>query len=163
MMKGALGKVYANGEYIIRQGDKGDCMYVVQAGTLEVTREEHGKEVRIGVMKSGDIFGEMAIFEHEMRSATVRALGDARVLTVDKRTFLGRIQDDPALAFNLVKIMSGRIRMLTGELARARVATSPAAFLGDASKRLQGRERRAGGDRRLGIERRAAFSTKRAS
>ena len=40
MSKGELGKVYASGEYIIRQGDKGDCMYVVQAGTLEVTREE---------------------------------------------------------------------------------------------------------------------------
>ena len=163
MTKGELGKVYANGEYVIRQGDKGDCMYVVQAGTLEVMREEHGKEVRIGIMKSGDIFGEMAIFEHEMRSATVRALDHARVLTVDKRTFLGRIQDDPALAFNLVKIMSGRIRTLTGELARARVETSPAPSLGDAGKRLQGRERRGGGDRRLGIERRAAFSTKRAS
>lgn len=163
MTKGELGKVYASGEYVIRQGDKGDCMYVVQAGTLEVMREEHGKEVRIGIMKSGDIFGEMAIFEHEMRSATVRALDRARVLTVDKRTFLGRIQDDPALAFNLVKIMSGRIRMLTGELARARVAISAPAFPADAGKRLEGRDRRAGGERRSGIERRAASGIRRAS
>lgn len=163
MSKGELGKVYASGECIIRQGDKGDCMYVVQAGTLEVTREENGKEVRIGVMKGGEIFGEMAIFEHEMRSATVRALGDARVLTVDKRTFLGRIQDDPALAFNLVKIMSGRIRMLTGELARARLAPSPRRSADDASKPLQGRDRRAGGDRRSGIDRRAASGIGRAS
>ena len=163
MSKGELGKVYASGECIIRQGDKGDCMYVVQAGTLEVTREENGKEVRIGVMKGGEIFGEMAIFEHEMRSATVRALGDARVLTVDKRTFLGRIQDDPALAFNLVKIMSGRIRMLTGELARARLAPSPRPAADDASKPLQGRDRRAGGDRRSGIDRRAASGIGRAS
>ena len=163
MTKGELGRNYANGEYIIRQGDKGDCMYVVQAGTLEVTRAEQGKEVRIGIMKSGDIFGEMAIFEHETRSATVRALGDARVLTVDKRTFLGRIQDDPALAFNLVRIMSSRIRMLTGQLARAKLVLSPSAFRDDASRRLQGRDQRAGGDRRSGIERRAASDPKRAS
>jgi CRP-like cAMP-binding protein len=163
MTKGELGKLYASGEYIIRQGDKGDCMYVVQAGMLEVTHEEDGKEVRIGIMKSGEIFGEMAIFEHEMRSATVRALGDARVLTVDKRTFLGRIQDDPALAFNLVRIMSGRIRMLTRELARARLAPSPRASRDHASKPLQGCDRRAGSDRRSGIERRSACGTRRAS
>ena len=163
MTKGELGKVYASGEYIIRQGDKGDCMYVVQAGTLEVTREEDGKVVRIGIMKSGEIFGEMAIFEHEMRSATVRALDNARVLTVDKRTFLGRIQDDPALAFNLVRIMSGRIRMLTRELARARLAPSPRASRDHASKPLQGCDRRAGDDRRSGIERRGTSSMRRAS
>lgn len=163
MSKGELGKVYASGEYIIRQGEKGDCMYAVQAGTLEVTRAEHGKEVRIGIMKSGDIFGEMAIFEHEVRSATVRALDDARVLTIDKRTFLGRIQDDPALAFNLVKIMSGRIRMLTGELARARVAASVPTFLADAGQRPQDRDRRAGEERRSGVERRAATGVKQAS
>jgi CRP-like cAMP-binding protein len=163
MTKGELGKVYASGEYIIRQGEKGDCMYVVQAGTLEVTREENGREVRIGVMKSGEIFGEMSIFEHEMRSATVRALDDARVLTVDKRTFLGRIQDDPALAFNLVRIMSGRIRMLTRELARARLAPSPRVSRDDASKPLKGCDRRAGEDRRSGIERRGTSSMRRAS
>ena len=163
MTKGELGKLYASGEYIIRQGDKGDCMYVVQAGMLEVTHEEDGKEVRIGIMKSGEIFGEMAIFEHEMRSATVRALGDARVLTVDKRTFLGRIQDDPALAFNLVRIMSGRIRMLTRKLARASLAPSPRVSGDDASKPLQGCDRRAGGDRRSGIERRSACGIRRAS
>ena len=52
----------------------------------------------------------MAIFEDEVRSATVRAVGDARVLEVDKKTVEKRIQDDPRLAVNMLKTMSSRIR-----------------------------------------------------
>jgi CRP/FNR family transcriptional regulator len=127
MTEGALGKVYASGELVVRQGDEGNCMYVVQAGTLEVLREEHDGDVRIAVMNAGDVFGEMSIFEHEARSATVRALGDARVLTVDKKTFLRRVQEDPSLAFNLVKNMSRRIRLLSEEVAGMKAKSSPSA------------------------------------
>jgi CRP-like cAMP-binding protein len=156
MTEGALGKVYASGEHVVRQGDKGDCMYVVQAGKLEVMREEHDGQVRIGIMNAGDIFGEMSIFEREVRSATVRALGEARVLTIDKKTFLRRVQEDPALAFNLVKIMSRRIRMLTEEIAAMKPKTSPPASRGDEEERRAGRDRRHGRERRTGAERRAA-------
>jgi len=120
----ALGKLYADGEVIVRQGDTGDCMYTVQEGQLEVVaRQADRGEVRIAVMEKGAIFGEMAIFEHEVRSATVRALGPARVLTIDKKTFLRRVQEDPSLAFNLVRIMSQRIRKLSAQAGERRMGT----------------------------------------
>jgi CRP-like cAMP-binding protein len=52
-----------------------------------------------------------------VRSATVRALGEARVITVDKRNFMRRVHEDPALAFRLVETMSNRIRKLTQRIA----------------------------------------------
>jgi len=107
---GALGTVYRSGAVIVRQGEPGNCMYVVQAGQVEVVREEGGRERRIGVISEGSFFGEMAIFEAETRSATVRALGDARVLTVDKKALLRRIKEDPLLALNLLKTLSARLR-----------------------------------------------------
>ncbi|MHC4947892.1 MAG: cyclic nucleotide-binding domain-containing protein [Planctomycetota bacterium] len=118
MTGGGMGREYAAGEAIVTQGDVGDCMFVVQAGEVEVVHEEAGEPVRLAVLGPGDFFGEMAIFERQTRSATVRAVADARVLTVDKRTFLRRIQEDPALAFRVVKAMSGRIRQLNDEIAR---------------------------------------------
>jgi CRP/FNR family transcriptional regulator len=120
MSAGALGKVYANGEVIVRQGETGNSMYVVQSGQVEVVREKGEKEVRLAVLGEGQFFGEMSIFEREVRSATVRALGEAQALSVDKKTFLRRIQEDPSLAFNILQTMSGRIRDLNGELARIR-------------------------------------------
>lgn len=163
MIEGALGKLYSSGEQVVRQGDEGNCMYVVQAGKLEVIREEHDGQVRVNVMNAGDIFGEMSIFEREVRSASVRALGEARVLTVDKKTFLRRIQEDPALAFNLVKIMSRRIRLLSEEVASMKAKTSPPPPRENEDERRTGRERRHDRDRRAGAERRAAAGRARAS
>jgi CRP-like cAMP-binding protein len=117
---GALGKVYSHGETIVRQGDLGDCMYVIQQGTVEVLREEGGQTFRLTQLGPGEIFGEMALCEKAPRSATVRALGEVRALTVDKRTFLRRVQEDPSLAFNVLRAMSGRIRSLDEEVARLR-------------------------------------------
>ena len=115
-----LGKVYEDGEIIVRQGDKGDCMYVIQSGEVEVVEETDGNQLVLAVLKEGDFFGEMAIFEQQVRSATVRARGEARVLTVDRRTLMRRIQNDPSVAFHILQTMSHRIRVLDKELGRVK-------------------------------------------
>jgi CRP-like cAMP-binding protein len=157
MNAGGLGKVYANGEIVVRQGEPGDCMFAIQSGRLEVVLAGSHGEVPVTILEEGDIFGEMAIFEREVRSATVRALGEARVLTVDKKTFLRRVQEDPSLAFNLVKMMSRRIRRLSDEVALLRPGTAPASkdalALKEAERQFERRttpDRRSGGDRRQG-------------
>ncbi len=120
METGALGKSYHDGQVLIRQGEVGDCMYVIQKGQVEVLAEKNGGEVQLAVLGEGEIFGEMAVFEREVRSATVRALGEVRALTVDKKNFLRRIQEDPSLAFRLMQTMSRRIRELNNEITRLR-------------------------------------------
>ena len=118
MEEGGLGRVYENGEIIVRQGDVGDSMFVIQEGQVEVLNESDGNEVRLRIAGEGEFMGEMAIFERIHRTATLRALGQVRVLTIDKKNFLRRIHEDPSLAFRLVKTMSARIRELGDELAR---------------------------------------------
>ena len=119
MMSGALGKVYQDGEEIICEGEEGHCMFVIQEGKVEVLiKGEDEQEIRLGVREEGEFFGEMAIFDRDVRSATVRALGEARILTVDKKNFMRRVHEDPSLAFRLVETMSRRIRELGEEVAR---------------------------------------------
>lgn len=118
MSKGDLGKVYQNGEVIVRQGEVGQSMFVIQEGQVEVLQEREGKEVLLRTASAGEILGEMAIIDRETRSATVRALGEVRVLTVDKRTFLQRISEDPSMAFKMLQDLSNRVRELSAELAR---------------------------------------------
>jgi CRP-like cAMP-binding protein len=121
MVSGSLGKIYADGEEIIRQGNVGDSMYVVQSGRVEVVQKvEAGHDQHLAFLEAGDFFGEMAVFEKERRSATVRAAGEARVLKIDKKTLLRRIREDPLLAVNLLKTMSHRIRELDAEVSRYR-------------------------------------------
>lgn len=123
MSNGALGKVYADGEVVIREGEVGQCMYVIQEGEVEVSVHRQGQDVVLRTLGAGDILGEMSIFDREVRSATVRAKGEARLLTVDKQSFLRRVHEDPSLAFRIVQIMSRRIRELSEELAKHRTTS----------------------------------------
>ena len=112
-----LGKIYHDTEIILKQGERGDCMYIVQEGLVEIVNETDQGEVQLALRGKGEFIGEMAIFEREVRSATVRALGEARVLTIDKKNFLRRIYEDPSLAFHIAQSMSARIRELSKEVS----------------------------------------------
>lgn len=118
MDAGTLGATYSDGEIIVRQGDVGDRMFVIQQGRVQILIEKDGTETPIREAGEGEVIGEMAIFEHDVRSATVRAIGDVRMLTVDKKNFLRRVHEDPALAFRIGQTMSRRIRELSVELAQ---------------------------------------------
>ena len=121
MVSGALGRIYRDGEEIVRQGNTGESMYVVQSGRVEVVqRTTNGGEQHLAFLEAGTFFGEMSVFEKEVRSATVRAAGEARVLKIDKKTLLRRIREDPLLAVNLLKTMSHRIRDLNRVVAHHR-------------------------------------------
>lgn len=120
MTKGPLGKLYKDGEVVVRQGETGDCMYVVQDGEVEVLASEEGRDIALRTLGPGEIIGEMSLFDREVRSATVRAKGEARLLTIDKATFLRRVHEDPSLALQIVRNMSRRIRDLSRELAQSR-------------------------------------------
>lgn len=117
-----LGKKYEKGEIVFRQGEMGNCMFVIQNGEVEAVTEADGKEVRLRTMGPNEFFGEMALFEKETRSATIRALEPTHVLTIDKKNFLGGIHEDPSLAFRIVQTMSHRIRDLTERLAQSEQA-----------------------------------------
>lgn len=118
MSTSGLGKIYEDGEAIVRQGEVGDCMFVIQEGRARVLLEKDGKEEFLRTAAEGELIGEMAIFEKQVRSATVRALGRVRVLTIDKKNFLRRIAEDPSIAFRVVQTMSRRVRELSDEVAR---------------------------------------------
>lgn len=122
-----LGRLYADGEIIVRQGEPGTCMYVIQSGSVVVLDESGGQELELATLKAGDFFGEMAIFDREVRSATIRARGEARVLTIDRRTLMRRIQNDPTIAFNLLQTLSRRIRVLDSELKKVKTRLAAAA------------------------------------
>ena len=114
----SLGKEYKEGEVIVRQGDKGNCMFVIQDGEVEAVARTDGKELRLRTMGPNEIFGEMALFEKDIRTATIRALSPTRILTIDKKNFLSGVHEDPSLALRIVKTMSNRIRDLTNRLAK---------------------------------------------
>jgi CRP/FNR family cyclic AMP-dependent transcriptional regulator len=109
---------------IIRQEEPGEYMSEILDGEVEVLRQKAGTEVRLAVLAEGNFFGEMTISEREVRSATIRALGEVRILTIDKRILLRRISEDLSLALRMLEKMSKRIRKMDNELVRLRTENS---------------------------------------
>jgi len=108
--KNTLGHLYRDGEIIIKQGDVGDCLFVIQDGKVEVIYENGDQQLKLAELGEAEFFGEMGLFEKDVRSCTVKAVGDAKILTVDKKNFYKTIQNDPSIAYRLLEKMSKRLR-----------------------------------------------------
>ena len=82
-------RTFAQGQPVVRQGDRAEAFYVVRSGTLQVIEEdsERGDERVLRVLGRGESFGELAIMEGALRSATVRALDEAELFEIQKGTF----------------------------------------------------------------------------
>ena len=111
-----LGKVISDGEVIFEEGEIGDCMYVILQGKVDIYHKRDGREIILGACREGDFLGEMAVLTHEKRSASARAVGSVRLISIDKKNFLKRVQEDPTIAFRLVQGLSQRIRDLNQEV-----------------------------------------------
>lgn len=90
-------KSYAEGDIIIKEGDTGDEMYIIEEGTVICTKNTDGVEVNCSPeLGPGNFFGELALLNDQARQATVKALSKLSVLSIDRATFkrvLGPLQD----------------------------------------------------------------------
>jgi CRP-like cAMP-binding protein len=121
MKHAGLGKVYEDGQIVFRQGEPGNCLFRIEDGEVDVIDETGGRETLLRVAGCNEFLGEEAVFEREgTRSATVRARGRARVLTISKRTLIKRINDDPTLVLSLMETMSRRLREFSAEVVKLR-------------------------------------------
>ena len=114
-----LGLIYRDGEIIIKQGSVGNCLYVIQEGKVEIIKEGDGQEIKIAELGETEFFGEMGLFEKDVRSCTVKAIGYAKILTVDKRNFYKSIHQDSSLAYRLLEKMSNRLREATKKIGKS--------------------------------------------
>lgn len=110
--EGLLGRVYKDGEIIVKEGTESREMYVIQSGKVHVIKGSGDAAVTLAVLKEGDIFGEMSLLDAQPRSATVKAVGEARVLAIDHEMFLRRVRQDPTLALRALRQMGLRVREL---------------------------------------------------
>jgi len=76
-----------SGEWLMREGEIGDALYVVLAGAIEITKKSGEQEVVLAVREVGEVIGEMALLAEMPRSASGRAIQDSRLLTIGKEAF----------------------------------------------------------------------------
>ncbi len=113
MREGELGRLYSNGEIIFREGEKGEVMYVIQSGRVKISKNSSSGDITMATLQSGEIFGEMALFDKLPRSASATAEGDTRILSIDKKKLFSTIWKDPTVVLKVIETMSGTIRRLS--------------------------------------------------
>jgi len=101
------------GQTIFKEGDKGDVMFIITEGEVEI----HEGSVLLENAGPGSIFGEMALIDDEPRSATVVAKTDCRVVPVDRRRFEFMVQETPFFALAVMKVLANRLRKASVRIA----------------------------------------------
>jgi len=95
---------------ILREGDPGIAFFVINTGHCEVLRGAGPDQQVINQLKSGDSFGEMALLDHEGRSATITAATDVTLATIPEWNFKPFLKEHPEVAFRLLQVLSQRVR-----------------------------------------------------
>ncbi|MDO8282466.1 MAG: cyclic nucleotide-binding domain-containing protein [Thermodesulfovibrionia bacterium] len=113
-----IGKVYSDGEVIFKEGDKGENMFVIQSGKVRITKKTDSGDMTIAILDTGELFGEMALFDKLPRSANATAVGEARILNIDKKKFFSNASRDPSMVFKILETTSMRIRKLDDEFTK---------------------------------------------
>ena len=109
-------RTYKWGEYIFREGDEGDRLFLIVKGAVRISRNVPGTgEEAITVLKRGDCFGEMAMLDPSVRSTD--AIVDSRcdLLTIGRDDFEALLAAEPELA---VKVLRAIIRMMSERLRK---------------------------------------------
>jgi CRP-like cAMP-binding protein len=117
----SLGKDYKDGSIIFKENSIGKEMYIIISGKVKIIKEKGTVETILATLDEGEFFGEMSLFDNNPRSATVKAVGDIKLLEINQKNFLRKISKDPSLAFRILEKMSKRIR-ITDEVILNHVA-----------------------------------------
>jgi CRP-like cAMP-binding protein len=110
---------YNTGEIVFREGDRSDTCYIVRTGRARAVREHSdGRTITLATFGPGDIFGELAMFDDESRSATIEALEEteaAAILGGDMRRLL---RAHPDISVKLLSALGRRLRETNERLSR---------------------------------------------
>jgi signal transduction histidine kinase len=102
----------APGEYLIREGEPGDAMYVVVAGDIEVTKRSGGTERPIDRKGPGTMLGEIGVIDGWKRAASVRAIGELEAVRISREALVELLGSGPDAALALLRTALGRLREL---------------------------------------------------
>ena len=109
-------RAFEDGEMVFHEGDDDASLYVVVSGTVDIRKEGGLVTTTIASFTAGDMFGELALIEQRLRSATAVAVGATEVEVYDRATFLDSLREDPELALRVMESLAGRLRETTDRL-----------------------------------------------
>jgi len=115
----AVPRTFEGQDVIFREGDDSDTCYIVRSGHARAIRtHSDGRVITLARFGPGDIFGELAMFDDERRSATVEALDDLRTVAIPGSAMRSLLRQHPEIAVKLVIALGRRLRAANERLSQ---------------------------------------------
>jgi CRP/FNR family cyclic AMP-dependent transcriptional regulator len=115
----AVPRMFEPGQVVFRKGDQSDTCYIVRSGHARAVRDHpDGRTITLATFGPGDIFGELAMFEDERRSATVEAIEQTSAVAVLGPDMRRLMSIHPQISMRLVIALGRRLRETNERLAR---------------------------------------------
>ncbi|HTZ53320.1 MAG TPA: cyclic nucleotide-binding domain-containing protein [Spirochaetia bacterium] len=108
---------YPKNTMIFSESEPGTELYIIQKGVVKITKIVDDNEVLLAMLKTGDIFGEMALLENKPRSASAIANEDCSLMAVNKTNFERMVQSQPQLITRLTTLLAERLWFIYKQLA----------------------------------------------
>ena len=149
----AVPRTYEAGEAVFREGDTGDTCYIVREGSVRVTRRHSdGRSITLAELRPGAIFGELAMFGGETRSASVEALERTRALAILAGDMRRIMLQHPEIAVNMLGGLADRLRGANERIARQSFQTVAGRVASALLSQVQGRSENGEAGRDVVIE-----------
>jgi CRP-like cAMP-binding protein len=114
-------RTYTKDSIIFCEGEPGDELFIIQKGSVKITKINENNEILLAVLKSGDIFGEMALLESKPRAAGAVAYEDCQLMAVNRKNFQQMIKTQPQIIARLTTLLSERIWLIYRQLANTQI------------------------------------------
>jgi CRP/FNR family transcriptional regulator, cyclic AMP receptor protein len=113
----AVPRTWERGEVIFREGDEGDTCYLIRSGAVLLTREhQDGRMIALAELRGGGMFGELALFRGETRSATAEAVEETKAIALLAPDMQRLIKRNPDISLKLLAALAERVRTTTERL-----------------------------------------------
>ena len=147
----AVPRTFPEGTRVFHEGDHSDACYIVRSGTFRVTREHpDGRAITLATLGPGDIVGELAMLDGEVRSASVETLGgDGELLALPAKDVRALLKRHPDITVKMVAALTRRLRAANERISRQSFQTVPSRVAGVLSQMVD--EESGDGDREITI------------
>ena len=104
-------RAYPRGATIFSKGDPGTSLFAVCTGTVRIgVASRDGREAVFNLIRQGEVFGEIALFDGRPRTATETAMTDCELMAIDRGNFVSLLENQPEIALKLIGVLCTRLR-----------------------------------------------------
>jgi len=119
---GEMVRSFEKDQIVFCEGEPGDELFIIQKGSVKIIKITENNEILLAVLKSGDIFGEMALLESKPRAAGAVAYENCQLMAVNRENFQQMIKSQPQLIARLTTLLSERIWLIYRQLANTQIS-----------------------------------------